>query len=462
MFKKLPLYIIGEHIAPFFLGLTVIVFIFLMNFMIKAVDKILGKGIPLTVILEYIGLNIAWILALAVPMAVLIASLMAYGRLSADNEISTLKAAGVSFGRIIFPGLLLAVGVTAFMIYFNNNILPEFNHRARMLGTDIYRKRPDLNIEEGYFTNDIPGYSLLVKRKRGEILEDVTIYNDESSQVQTTVTARRGKITIKGNRLILDLEEGEIHELNMANREEYRRVEFEYHRFTIPIKNMTLERSTSRRRGDREMSAQMMRKRVKDLEVKIETAYGKIQQYSVNNLDKVFKSDIIVDKNSYAPIEPWTPTEREMAKAIGNSLRKVKRTIQLIASEVTIIKSYGRQQNKFLVEIQKKYSIPFACIVFMLVGAPLGIISKKGGLAVSMSIGLGFFLIYWSFLIAGEDLADRGIISPLIAMWSPNILVGTLGLYLSTRSVKQMGAWDADRILGKFRSVFSRSKPIDN
>ena len=462
MFKKLPLYIIGEHIAPFFLGLIVIVFIFLMNFMIKAVDKILGKGIELTVILEYIGLNIAWILALAIPMSVLIASLMAYGRLSADNEISSLKAAGVSFTKIIFPGLLLAVGMTIFMIYFNNNVLPEFNHRARMLGTDIYRKRPDLNIEEGYFTNDIPGYSLLVKRKNGDILEDVTIYNDESAQVQTTVTARRGKITIKGNRLIFDLEDGEIHELNMTNREEYRRVDFEYHRFTIPIENMTLERSTSRRRGDREMSAQMMRKRVSDLNGKIGSAYDKIQQYSNNNIEKIFKPVSTIDKNSYAPIELWTPTNREMEKAIGNSLRRVKRTIQLIASESTIINSYGRQQNKFLVEIQKKYSIPFACIVFMLVGAPLGIISKKGGLAVSMSISLGFFLIYWTFLIAGEDLADRGIISPLMAMWSPNILVGAFGIYLSTRSVKQMGAWDADRILGKFRTLFSRSKPIDN
>ncbi len=210
------------------------------------------------------------------------------------------------------------------------------------------------------------------------------------------------------------------------------------------------------------MSAQMMRERVRELDVKIESAYDKIQQYSEKNLEKVLKTDITGDKNSYAPLGPWRPTDREMEKAIGNSLRKVKRTIQLIASESTIIKTYGRQQNKYRVEIQKKYSIPFACMVFMLVGAPLGIISKKGGLAISMSISLGFFLIYWSFLIAGEDLADRGIISPLMAMWSPNMLVGALGLYMSTRTVKQMGAWDIDRILGKFRAVFSRRTPIDN
>lgn len=457
MFKKLPWYIITEHIAPFFLSLFVIIFIFMMNFMIKAVDKILGKGIELIVILEYIGLNLAWILALAVPMAMLISSLMAYGRLSADNEITSLKAAGVSFIRMIVPGLLLSGVVAASMIYFNNNVLPDFNHRARMLGSDIYRKRPDLNIQEGYFTNDIPGYSLLVKRKNGDLLEDVTIYNDESSKVQTTITASRGKISVRGARVVLDLEDGEIHELNVANPEEYRRIEFEYHRFTIPIKNMELERSTSRRRGDREMSADMMRAKVRDLESKISLAREKIQKHSDNSLEKIFKSDDNAASKTKETEPQISLLSDDRGKSIEKSIRKIKRTIQLIASEINLIDNYKRQQNRFLVEIQKKYSIPFACVVFMLVGAPLGILAKRGGFAVGMSISLSFFIMYWVFLIAGEDLADRGIISPSWAMWSPNILVGTLGIYLSTRSVKQVSAWDADRINEKFRLIFRRN-----
>ena len=459
MFKKLSWYIITEHIPPFFLALSVIIFIFLMNFMIKAVDKILGKGIEMTVILEYIGLNLAWILALAVPMATLIAALMAYGRLSADNEIASLKAAGVSFISMIIPGLLLSGVVTASMIYFNNNVLPEFNHRARMLGSDIYRKRPDLNIQEGYFTNDIPGYSLLVKRKNGELLEDVTIYNDDNSKIQTTITASRGRISVKGARVILDLEDGEIHELNVANPEEYRRIEFEYHRFTIPIKNMQLERSTSRRRGDREMSADMMRGRVRELDSKISTALKKIQEHSDNSLGKIFKSD---DDAASKPGQTETQISLlsdSRGKSIEKSIRKIKRTIQLIASEINLIDNYKRQQNRFLVEIQKKYSIPFACVVFMLVGAPLGILAKRGGFAVGISISLSFFIMYWVFLIAGEDLADRGIVSPSWAMWSPNIIVGVLGIYLSTRSVNKVGAWDANRIIEKFRVIFRRNDP---
>ena len=455
--KKLSIYIIGELFPPFLLGLAVIVFIFLINFIIKAVDKILGKGIEPMVILEYIGLNIAWIIALAIPMSVLIASLMAYGRLSDDNEITALKAAGVSFTRIILPGLIFAVGMAGFMVYFNNNILPDFNHRARMLGSDIYRTRPDLTIEEGYFTNDIPGYSLLVRKKNGEILEDVTIYNDENSQTQTTITAQRGRITIKGNRVVLDLENGEIHEFNVANPEEYRRIEFEYHRFTIPIENMTLERSTTRRRGDREMSADLMRERVFEINAKIETAYEKLQGYSNNNIIKVFRNESEVDDEFDLDSSVWPPPSGEIDLAIGRSLRSIKRTMQLIASEINLINNYKKQQNKYNVEIQKKYSIPFACIVFMLVGAPLGILAKKGGFAVGMSISLIFFIIYWAFLIAGENLADRGMVSPFWAMWSPNVLIGSFGMYLSTRSLKKSGSWNADRITSIFRKNATRN-----
>ena len=454
--KKLSIYIIGELIPPFLLGLVVIVFIFLMNFMIKVVDKILGKGIEPLVILEYIGLNIAWIIALAIPMSVLIASLMAYGRLSDDNEITALKAAGVSFTRIILPGLIFAVAMAGFMVYFNNNILPDFNHRARMLGSDIYRTRPDLTIEEGYFTNDIPGYSLLVRKKNGEILEDVTIYNDENSQTQTTITAQRGRITIKGNRVVLDLENGEIHEFNVLNPEEYRRIEFEYHRFTIPIENMILERSTTRRRGDREMSAEMMREKVTEINAKIVLAYEKLQGHSNNNLEKIFRNESDFDDSFDLNSSVWPPASGEINLAINRSLRSIKRTIQLIASEINLIKNYKKQQNKYSVEVQKKYSIPFACIVFMLVGAPLGILAKKGGFAVGMSISLAFFIMYWTFLIAGENLADRGMISPFWAMWSPNILIGSLGIYLSTRSVKKLGSWNADRITSQFRKIVKR------
>jgi len=456
--KKLSTYIITELIPPFLLGLVVIVFIFLMNFIIKAVDKILGKGIEPMVILEYIGLNIAWIIALAIPMSVLIASLMAYGRLSDDNEITALKAAGVSFTRMILPGIIFAVAMAGFMVYFNNNVLPDFNHRARMLGSDIYRTRPDLTIEEGYFTNDIPGYSLLVRKKNGEILEDVTIYNDENSQTQTTITAQRGRITIKGNRVVLDLENGEIHELNVKNPDEYRRIEFEYHRFTIPIENMTLERSTTRRRGDREMSSEMMRGRVTEINAKIAAAYEKLQGHSSKHLSKVFRNESKLDDEFDLESSVWPPPLEENRLAISRSLRSIKRTIQLIASEINLINNYKKQQNKYSVEIQKKYSIPFACIVFMLVGAPLGILAKKGGFAVGMSISLIFFIIYWTFLIAGENLADRGMITPFWAMWSPNLLIGSLGMYLSTRSVKKIGRWNVDRITSKFRRKSIRNR----
>lgn len=204
------------------------------------------------------------------------------------------------------------------------------------------------------------------------------------------------------------------------------------------------------------MSAEMMRGKVTEIDAKIAKAYEKLQGHSNNNLEKIFRNESDFDDAFDLDSSVWPPASGEINLAINRSLRSIKRTIQLIASEINLIKNYKKQQNKYSVEVQKKYSIPFACIVFMLVGAPLGILAKKGGFAVGMSISLAFFIMYWTFLIAGENLADRGMVSPFWAMWSPNILIGSLGIYLSTRSVKKLGSWNADRITSQFRKIVKR------
>ena len=133
-----------------------------------AVDLFLGKGLPLNIILEYLLLNTAWIMALAAPVAVLVATLMAFGRFSEDNEITALRSSGISYARILWPALAFSALVALPLMVFNNSILPHMNHDARMLARDIYRKRPDLNVEAGYFIDDLPQYSFIVKGKRGE------------------------------------------------------------------------------------------------------------------------------------------------------------------------------------------------------------------------------------------------------------------------------------------------------
>jgi Predicted permeases len=143
-------YFIKEMVIPFILSLLVITFLLFINFLLRAVDRFLGKGLDILIIFEYLFLNLAWILALSVPMAILLATLTTFGKLSEGNEINAMRASGIGFLTIIRSPLIFGFSIAILLIIFNNLILPEMNFKARLLSGDIYRKRPGINIEPGY------------------------------------------------------------------------------------------------------------------------------------------------------------------------------------------------------------------------------------------------------------------------------------------------------------------------
>jgi len=441
--KILYRYIIKEHLPPFFIAMAVLTFLFLSNFIVKSIDRLLGKGLSLWVILEYIGLNLMWILALSIPMAVLVAILMSYGRMSADNEINAMRTSGISFKSIIIPSLIFGTVICVFLIWFNNSVLPNFNHRARLLGSDIIRKKPDVNIEPGYFMDDLPEYSMLVLGKKNGMLQDIRIYSKGNSEVQTTIQAKQGSLAIEGNNIILTLYDGEIHELNTSKFSEYRKITFDKHVLTIKDSGLMLERRESGRRGDREMSAGMMLTEVDSLRKKLQNARERIQQLLDERIGLQIAADNtrrLEDLTSLSPDSIIAMRIDSLAQ-IASEHRRLRQDIrvgmQRIDTQLRLIESYRRQINKYMSEVHKKYSIPVACIVFVLIGAPLGIMARHGGFAVGAGFSLFFFLVYWAGLIGGEELADRLIISPFFAMWTPNLVVGSLGLWLTIRTIQE-------------------------
>lgn len=441
--KVLTKYIIKEHLPPFFMAMAVLTFLFLANFLIREIDRLLGKGLSVWIILEFISLHLMWILALSIPMAVLVSILMSYGRLSADNEITAMRTSGISFLTIIRPSLLFGIVVCLGMIYFNNHVLPDFNHRARLLSSDIYRKKPDLSIEAGYFLDDLPDYSMLVRKNKNGKLYDVLIYSKGNQDVQTTIKAKQGSLAVVGDQIVLTLFNGEIHEVNRKNLSEYRRIEFKKHVITIPAPDMLLRRHESERRGDREMSAKMMLDRVAEIRKKMQSSDEVIAENLKDNigLDISPKNRTRLKKLVQLTPDSVLALRTDSLAQVKSEQRTLRQKIEVgqqrINAQLNIRRGYQRQIAMYMVEVHKKYSIPVACIVFVLIGAPLGIMARHGGLAVGAGFSLVFFLIYWAGLIGGEELANRLIISPFIAMWLPNIVVGTFGLWLTFRTARE-------------------------
>jgi lipopolysaccharide export system permease protein len=234
--------------------------------------------------------------------------------------------------------------------------------------------------------------------------------------------------------LIFTLYDGEIHEINIQDYAEYRRINFSKTTFNIPAAEYVFKRLEDNQRGDREMNIEMMRAEVESYRQKISETNARsteeIQKFlpSPENIARCLRTPLIAD----AALEA-----AEYQQAAVRAQRKVQSISQTVLSNENNVKFFDKQIYKYGVEIHKKYAIPFACIVFILIGAPLGIRARKGSLGVGVAFSVGFFLLYWACLIGGEDLADRKILAPALAMWFPNILIGAFGIFITYRTVKE-------------------------
>jgi lipopolysaccharide export system permease protein len=435
--KLVTAYILKEHVGPFFFSLATIVFVFVLNLVFRDLGRLLGKGIPARIIFEFFLLNIAWMAALAIPMAVLVATLMAFGRLSQDNEITALKASGINLYRLITPVFIASIFLTFGMERFNNLVLPDFNHRLKQLYADMMRKRPTASIEPNVFFDDIDGYALLVHKIDREKLQGIILNDNTDPEFSKTIIAEKGTLQFSEaeERMILSLEKGEIHEVENVNLENYRRGQFERQVVSIPMENIRLERSDSQHRGDREKSVAMMREDIAQNQRSIEKKKRQIEKRVALHFQKTFTKPFWIETGDSISNSADLPRLRK--RPIQESRREIQSLVHQISGEKSSIKGYKSAINQSLVEIHKKYSIPIACMVFVLIGAPLGIMARHGGLATGGGLSMIFFLIYWAFLIGGEQLGDRGFVGPIVAMWAPNILVGGAGVFLVVQTARE-------------------------
>ncbi len=374
--KKLDDYVVKEHLLPFLGGFLVLTVIMILDRVFDLLDLFLRKGIKFLIVLKVFLYSLPFIVALTVPMAVLISTLMAFGRLAQDFEILAMKSFGISLKRILLGPMVFGFLVFVLMSIFNNTILPESNHRLKNLLIDIHEKKPVARIREGVFTS-IENFLIYVRRKNEKTSEirDVMIQQILEDGRVRTVFARKGRVVSERDKLVFYLENGEVHETEGPRKENYRVIRFRQQVITIPV-NYRLIMHEREYRGDREMSASMLLARIKSLKKEIE----------------------------------------RFGKKDPGKVRFMKKRI-----------------SQLWVEIHKKFSIPFAAIAFILMGAPIAVMTRKSGFSTAFGFSFLLFMLYYIFLVGGEELADRAIVPPLLAIWFPNILFIGIGLYLLKR-----------------------------
>ena len=439
--RILPSYILRLHLVPLILGFGVVTFILEMDVLFDYLDLVVNRGVAPGVVLQLFGLSLGYIVALSVPCAVLVAVLMTFGRLSQDNEIIAMRAGGVNLARVLVWPLGAAALIVYGLILFNNYVLPESNHAFANLLIDIGRMRPTVKLQEGVFITDFPGYNLLVQsvNSRTNEMRGVTLYELSPGGPPTTILAQRGYLSYApdGQTAILELHDGEIHEIpyTEGGTRKYRRLQFKTHIINVPGAGGLLERTVRTTRSDREMSARALL----DERGRIEAQYAVAIERRMERL-----RDLNAPPDVLAGLAPdRAPASARLAVLLQSLLRR-EAPVAVWARqhpEAGIEFETWRAERKALrrriatlsVEIHKKFSLPTACMVFALIGAPLGMRVRRAGPGVAF-VSVAFFLFYYLCLVGGEELAGRLLMPPWFSMWLPNLVLGAWGVLWTVRA----------------------------
>ncbi len=461
-------YLIRCHVGPFLFSFTLITGLLFLNTIAQRLDQFVGKGLPWTVLAQFALFALPSTVALTLPMSVLVAVLYAFSDLTAENEITAMTGGGVNPVRILLPLVGIGVILAGGMFLFNDRVLPEANHELKNLLVDIGRKSPTFRLRE-QVVNEIAAdteaglkvYYLQAVRidPTTSTLEDVVIYDVADPRARRTTYAERGTMAFSPDQtdLYLTLYDGLVMEVPSNRIGGFQQARFQEQFLPIRgIGNILQRGYAADYRSDREMSTQMLADsaasflRARDRlgeESRAETVQAVKQA-----LGWRLQGDSLVPPSLPAASESFLVEDRPWLQRDHDpeilSSDEVTRGVSLTArTKAEMAETLRLRSIKYRVEIHKKYSIAFACIVFVLIGAPVALRFPRGGVGMVITVSVAVFSLFWVSLIGGESLADHGLAGPGLSMWLPNLVLLPLGLAMVRRMSREVatargGGWD--------------------
>ena len=455
-------YILKEHVGPFLFASTALTSLMLLQYIAKKFGELVGKGLPADVILEFLLLSLPFTIAMTLPMAVLVAVLYAFSRLAAENEITALKASGVGMRTVLLPVLLGGLVMSLVMVVFNDQVLPAANHRLAVLQLDIFRTKPTFALREQVINTVKEGQLYLRAGNIDEatsVMKDVVIYDLSDPTRRRTIYADRGTLALSKNQKDLDMTlfDGVMMEVPNKKKEELTRLFYKRDRLRVKNVFSTYQESQSGTisKGDREMSVCEMQRELMRADILVRQAEYDLDIVAFErNGNSGRRPDppalkprpglgawycklltLVTVKKANAQRPPNTPQARRSARDTTSAfLSPDEAGYQARVQEAEYrMAEARRQRNRYDVEIQKKFALAAACVVFVLVGAPVALRFPRGGVGLVIGVSFAIFGLYYVGLIGGETLADKGYLPPWFAMWIANIVLFTLGLLLASR-----------------------------
>ena len=461
-------------------------FIVLMQFLWRYIDELVGKGLGVDVIAELFFYAALTMIPMALPLAILLASLMTFGNLGEQFELTAMKASGISLLRTMAPLIVLMVMIATGAFFFQNNVLPIAQTKMWTLLYSMRQKSPELEIPEGVFYSDIPGYNLFVQEKNRDtgVLYDMMIYDvSKGFENSSIILADSGKMSITPDRthLFLRLWNGESFEnLKDAGASNMRNVP--YRRETFSIKEIMLKFDTNFNRMDEQgMRNQYVGKNMAELQATIDSVGKEVDSIGnmhANNLREYPYVGVRGYDNSFVDgkLVRTRHPEVKLAKVIdvdsvlrGSSsgerinylqqgLVKAQRLRQEYEFKSMDLAEKQKSVRRHAIELQKKFTLSFACIIFFFIGAPLGAIIRKGGLGTPLVISVFLFIFYYIIDNTGYKLARDGKWDVIEGMWLSAAVLLPMGIFFTYKAVNDSAVFNKDAYLNFFRRFFGVSE----
>jgi lipopolysaccharide export system permease protein len=468
-------YVLREHLGPLVFAMSALTSLLLLNYIAKQLPHLVGKGLEWTVIAEFVLLSLPFTIAMTLPMAVLVATLHAFSRLASDSEITACKASGLALPRLMAPVIVVGLMLSLLMVWFNDQVMPAANWRLQTLSNDIARKKPTFALRPQVI-NEVSKGRLFLSAGRlvggSSEMRDVTIYDLSGGTRRRTIRADSGHVELSadGRDLLLTLFDGYMIEVNSSEPLRLQRVFFT--RDFVRVKGIgnDLERNTTGgHKSDRESTVCELQGQLRAAIKERDSLYAMVQKLDPPTARTIGVRPVAASSGvAYCGfLKMILPSEaRAQAAQVGAVVQKPEST-RAVAAESTQavippsagvrlpepkvsddlappigltleglklqIKQAQRVINGNQVEIEKKFAIATACVIFALLGAPVAFRFPRGGVGMTIGVSLAVFGVYYIGLLGGEELARQGMLPAFVAMWGTNAILLVIGLVLTAR-----------------------------
>jgi lipopolysaccharide export system permease protein len=502
--KKLSIFFIKSFVGPFLATFFISMFMLVMQFLWKYIDDLMGKGLEISIILELLFYVSASLLPLALPLAILLSSLIIMGNIGESNELTALKSSGLSIYRILRPltGVVILIAVGTF--YFSNYVIPIANYKWHSIIWDIQEKKMASFLKPGSYTQEIDGFSIKIKEGSDNSFKDIIIHDRRVSSELKTIRADSGEFyqSENGEFLFFKLFNGDVIE-EMKNSADFqgskksggsifpsRKTDFKTATYKMDMSGFKLQRSKDDMfKDDFEMqNVFQIDKTVDSLKVKyyeltdvlskntkskhayfqalaytIEGKTDSTQRLAEERYERIKKNRRPLDtsqieKEKFDSAKMIIPiynfddmTKEDRVKTANHMKTQLRNNIKGVESQLNVEENKHRQLRKYEIEFHRKFSLSFSIIILFFVGAPLGAIVKKGGFGAPVVIAALLFMIYFVLITIGDGMANSGIITPFIGMWGPNMILSPVAILLMRRAAN-------DRGIVRLPSIFKKKK----